>query len=301
MATVVKLKRSAIPGKVPDTSSLELGELAVNTYDGRIYLKKSVNGIEHIVAIGQTGPTGPSVTGPQGIQGPTGYDGKDGPTGPQGIIGPTGPTGYDGKDGPTGPQGDIGPTGATGDIGPTGPPGPVGDYIAYLNPGLGVYITGPTGSASNLTVSIGQDVSPTSTVFFSKIALGTPAFDVNAFPEGSILTGIGGGVGFQDGTYQYSRAPRLFTDADLVNEFIGEANSEAELPQYPDYQGNIGDGYVIYPAVGDPYIVVWYGFGWQRGYTYDDLKPGDIVYKDTTRDIFVALGPGVTKDITVRG
>ena len=37
MAQVIKLKRSAVVGKTPQTSSLELGELAVNTTDGKIY------------------------------------------------------------------------------------------------------------------------------------------------------------------------------------------------------------------------------------------------------------------------
>jgi hypothetical protein len=34
MAVNIKLKRSAVPGNIPTTSSLELGELALNTYDG---------------------------------------------------------------------------------------------------------------------------------------------------------------------------------------------------------------------------------------------------------------------------
>ena len=51
MAQVVKLKRTAVSGKVPSTSNLELGELAINTYDGRIFFEKD-NGtpsIEHVV------------------------------------------------------------------------------------------------------------------------------------------------------------------------------------------------------------------------------------------------------------
>jgi hypothetical protein len=40
MAQVVKLKRTAVEGKVPSTSNLELGELAINTYDGRIFFEK---------------------------------------------------------------------------------------------------------------------------------------------------------------------------------------------------------------------------------------------------------------------
>ena len=41
MAQTVQLKRSALSGKVPDTGSLALGEIAINTYDGKLYFKKS--------------------------------------------------------------------------------------------------------------------------------------------------------------------------------------------------------------------------------------------------------------------
>lgn len=40
MAQVLKLKRTAVQGKVPNTSNLELGELAINTYDGRLFFEK---------------------------------------------------------------------------------------------------------------------------------------------------------------------------------------------------------------------------------------------------------------------
>ena len=51
MASIVQLKRSALSGKVPDTGSLNLGELAVNTYDGKIYFKKSgsIESVESVV------------------------------------------------------------------------------------------------------------------------------------------------------------------------------------------------------------------------------------------------------------
>ena len=39
MANVVLLKRSAVTGKVPTTAQLQLGELAINTHDGKLYLK----------------------------------------------------------------------------------------------------------------------------------------------------------------------------------------------------------------------------------------------------------------------
>lgn len=49
MANTAKLKQSAVAGKVPTTSQLALGELAVNTTDGKLFLKKSVSGVESVV------------------------------------------------------------------------------------------------------------------------------------------------------------------------------------------------------------------------------------------------------------
>lgn len=37
----ILLKRSSTTGKVPDTSSLQVGEIALNTYDGKAFLHKS--------------------------------------------------------------------------------------------------------------------------------------------------------------------------------------------------------------------------------------------------------------------
>jgi hypothetical protein len=41
MSQTIVLKRSALPGKVPDTGSLNLGEIAINTYDGKVFFKRS--------------------------------------------------------------------------------------------------------------------------------------------------------------------------------------------------------------------------------------------------------------------
>lgn len=45
------LKRSSLPGKVPDISSLNIGEIAVNTYDGKLFIKRSgsIDSIESVV------------------------------------------------------------------------------------------------------------------------------------------------------------------------------------------------------------------------------------------------------------
>ena len=37
---VIKFRRSAVPGKRPQTSDLNLGELAVNTYDAEVVSKR---------------------------------------------------------------------------------------------------------------------------------------------------------------------------------------------------------------------------------------------------------------------
>ena len=41
MAQTVKLKRSSVASKVPTASDLELGELAMNTVDGKVYFEKN--------------------------------------------------------------------------------------------------------------------------------------------------------------------------------------------------------------------------------------------------------------------
>ena len=51
MANTIILKRSATPGKVPTTTQLALGEIAINTYDGLIYIKKD-DGTPSIAQIG---------------------------------------------------------------------------------------------------------------------------------------------------------------------------------------------------------------------------------------------------------
>jgi hypothetical protein len=51
MAQVIKVKQSSVAGKVPTTTQLQLGELALNTTDGKLYFKKNVSGTESIVAV----------------------------------------------------------------------------------------------------------------------------------------------------------------------------------------------------------------------------------------------------------
>lgn len=60
MANTIKIKRSSVAGKIPTTGQLELGELAVNTTDGKLYTKKEVSGVASVVEIGGGGGGNPS-------------------------------------------------------------------------------------------------------------------------------------------------------------------------------------------------------------------------------------------------
>lgn len=48
--TTIKLKRSDVAGKVPQSADLELGELALNTADGKVFLKMSGGEVRDITA-----------------------------------------------------------------------------------------------------------------------------------------------------------------------------------------------------------------------------------------------------------
>ena len=91
MPNALLAKRTTVSGRVPTTAQLQAGELAVNVYDGKLFLKR-VSGAESIIELGQTGPQGPQ--GPSGSQGPAG---PTGPTGATGSQGPQGPAGADGS------------------------------------------------------------------------------------------------------------------------------------------------------------------------------------------------------------
>jgi hypothetical protein len=51
----LKFRRSAVPGKEPDTASIDYGELALNTYDGYVYMKRSGSLGVDIVRVGSSG------------------------------------------------------------------------------------------------------------------------------------------------------------------------------------------------------------------------------------------------------
>ena len=50
MSTSIKLKKSSISGRIPSTSDLDYGELAINYADGILYFKNSGNTVQSINA-----------------------------------------------------------------------------------------------------------------------------------------------------------------------------------------------------------------------------------------------------------
>ena len=65
MAQSIILKRSAVSGRVPDTGSINLGEIAINTYDGKLYFRKSGSSqsVEHIITTNSTTTGSITLTG----------------------------------------------------------------------------------------------------------------------------------------------------------------------------------------------------------------------------------------------
>ena len=65
MAQTVQLKRSALSGKVPGTGSLNLGELALNTYDGKIFFRRSgsTDTVQEVITTNTTNTGSVTITG----------------------------------------------------------------------------------------------------------------------------------------------------------------------------------------------------------------------------------------------
>ena len=59
MATRIKLKRSEIPTSVPSTNDLQAGEVAINTFDQKMYVKDSEN---NIIEVANKGASDAEVT-----------------------------------------------------------------------------------------------------------------------------------------------------------------------------------------------------------------------------------------------
>lgn len=88
---LLKFKRSATPGKAPTIADIALGELAMNTYDGKLYMKKD-DGTEAIVDITAGGGGGGSgtVTSVAASGGTTGFSFTGSPITTSGTLTLTG-------------------------------------------------------------------------------------------------------------------------------------------------------------------------------------------------------------------
>ncbi len=53
MSQNIRLRRSSVPGRVPTPEQLQLGEVAINTYDGKLFIKKD-DGSVGLVTVGET-------------------------------------------------------------------------------------------------------------------------------------------------------------------------------------------------------------------------------------------------------
>jgi hypothetical protein len=159
------LKTNGVAGARPSTSDLHDGEIAINTFDGKLFIKKTQGVAQTIEELGYTGSQGYTGSrgdtgyagsqgvqgligytgsqGIQGIQGVTGYTGSKGDQGIQGVQGYTGSQGIQGIQGVQGYTGSKGDVGYTGSFGYTGSQGPIG-YTGSQG------VTGYTGSLGGL-------------------------------------------------------------------------------------------------------------------------------------------------------
>jgi len=56
MSTSIKHRRSSEPGKVPTTGQLDFGEIAINTYDGNLFIKRQQGILEEIIKLVGSNP-----------------------------------------------------------------------------------------------------------------------------------------------------------------------------------------------------------------------------------------------------
>ena len=81
MAQTIKLKRSNTSDAIPTTAQLSLGELAMNTRDGKVYMRKYIDGSDsndEVVLISGSGSITTGTGAPAGLaEGDLFYDTDD--------------------------------------------------------------------------------------------------------------------------------------------------------------------------------------------------------------------------------
>lgn len=48
----IRVKRSSVPGKIPNTGDIDLAEIAINTHDGQMFIKRDQSGNQSVVPLG---------------------------------------------------------------------------------------------------------------------------------------------------------------------------------------------------------------------------------------------------------
>jgi Collagen triple helix repeat (20 copies) len=154
---LIQIKRTSVSGRIPNTSILQTGELALNMADGILYssngtavfeigannTNQNISGnltVKSIIAnssVGSAGQVlytdgskvywGPGAAGFTGSIGATGFTGSAGTNGNDGFTGSKGDTGFTGSKGNDGSTGSAGFTGSQGIQGVTGYTGSQGD------------------------------------------------------------------------------------------------------------------------------------------------------------------------------
>jgi hypothetical protein len=306
--TIIIIKNSNVPGKVPQTTDLQPGELAANTYDGKLYLLQdttSTGGTQQVVEI--TGGTG---NGYVGSQGETGYDGSVGYSGSAGAgyTGSKGETGYNGSKGIDGYTGSAG-AGYTGSKGETGYDGSKGELGYSGSVGIGydgskgetgydgskgeIGYTGSQGVGYTGSVGIGYDGSKGADGYTGSVGIGYTGSTGSGYSgskgeigyTGSVGIGYTGSVGTgYDGSkgadgYDGSKGDLGYTGSVGIS-YTGSKGTDG----YDGSKGDIGySGSLGYTgSAGDGYTgsVGYTGSKGQLQITTDITAPGSPNYGD---------------------
>ena len=97
MAVDIISKRSAVPGRIPTILNVDLGEFAINTFDGKVYFKQKDDKGERILTLASYDDVITIINNASGSN--SGSSNIPGPPGPPGPPGESGPPGRPGRDG----------------------------------------------------------------------------------------------------------------------------------------------------------------------------------------------------------
>jgi len=259
----IRLKRSAVPNRIPTIDQVELGELVINSYDGKLFLKKDIDGQQSIVELGASNGGGGSqgtqgTSGVQGIIGSFGSQGTQGISGAfvaQGIQGTTGTQGTNGTNGTNGSQGIQGISGANssqsiqGTQGTTGIQGTTGTQGTNGSPGITSIV-----NISELKLRKGTSESVVEVLGYYTV--GDGGGGVFYWDDNSVLSDNGGTI-FQVSNVTTGRWIRIF-DMFINVRWFGAKVDGTTIDNIPInnsilYANSIGGRNVYFP--GGTYLI----------------------------------------------